>query len=279
VNVWTGGGQATVLVRGLVKEYRNPQGEPFRAVDALSFEARPGSIFGLLGPNGAGKTTALRMLSTLIPPTAGDAWVGGFSILASPSEVRRRIGFLTGTTGLYPRLTAREVVRYFAHMYGMDDTVLAQRIDRLFEELAITPFQNKRCGDLSTGMKQKVSIARAIVHDPPVLILDEPTTGLDVLASQHIVEFILRSRDAGKCVLFSTHIMSEAEYLCDRILLVHRGRIVDAGPLTELLARAGAANLTDAFLRHVQGRASGGGQPGTDHPGAGGPPGSPAGRG
>jgi sodium transport system ATP-binding protein len=248
VSVWTGGGQATVSVRGLVKEYRNPQGEPFRAVDVLTFEARPATIFGLLGPNGAGKTTALRMLSTLIPPTAGDAWVGGYSILNAQSEVRRRIGFLTGTTGLYPRLTAREVVRYFARMYGMDDAAVEARIDRLFAELAITPFQNKRCGDLSTGMKQKVSIARAIVHDPPVLILDEPTTGLDVLASQHIVEFILRSRDAGKCVLFSTHIMSEAERLCDEIAIIHRGRIIAQGTVDELRRRTGRTKVEDVFL-------------------------------
>jgi sodium transport system ATP-binding protein len=248
VNAWTGGGQATVSVRGLVKEYRNPQGEPFRAVDVLTFEARPGTIFGLLGPNGAGKTTALRMLSTLIPPTAGDAWVGGYSILADQSEVRRRIGFLTGTTGLYPRLTAREVVRYFARMYGMDDASVESRIDRLFEDLAITPFQNKRCGDLSTGMKQKVSIARAIVHDPPVLILDEPTTGLDVLASQHIVEFIMRSRDAGKCVIFSTHIMSEAERLCDEIAIIHRGLIIAQGTVDELRRRTGKTKVEDVFL-------------------------------
>ena len=241
-------GHPSVSVRGLVKEYRSPQGDPFRAVDAISFEARPGSIFGLLGPNGAGKTTALRMLSTLIVPTEGSAVVAGFNVVTEPAEVRRRIGFLTGSTGLYPRLTAREVVRYFALMYGLEERSVEARIDFLFEGFGITGFQNKRCGELSTGMKQKVSIARAIVHDPPVLILDEPTTGLDVLASQHIVEFILRSREAGKCVIFSTHIMSEAERLCDEIAIIHRGSLVAVGTVDELRRQTGETKIEDVFL-------------------------------
>jgi sodium transport system ATP-binding protein len=249
---------ATVSVRALTKEYRTPQGDAFRAVDALTFEARAGTIFGLLGPNGAGKTTALRMMSTLIEPTSGDAWIGSHSILRSPAEVRRRIGFLTGSTGLYPRLTAREVVRYFALMYGLESRETEARINRLFDELEITPFQNKRCGELSTGMKQKVSIARAIVHDPPVLILDEPTTGLDVLASQHIVEFILRSREGGKCVIFSTHIMSEAERLCDEIAIIHHGRIIAHGTVDELRRRTGETKVEDVFLAVLAEGAAGG---------------------
>ena len=241
-------GHASVSVRGLVKEYRTPQGDLFRAVDGISFEARPGSIFGLLGPNGAGKTTALRMLSTLIPPTGGTATVAGHDIVTQSAEVRRRIGFLTGSTGLYPRLTAREVVRYFALMYGLAPSAVDARIEQLFGELGITTYEDKRCGDLSTGMKQKVSIARAIVHDPPVLILDEPTTGLDVLASQHIVDFILQSRTAGKCVIFSTHIMSEAERLCDEIAIIHRGSLVASGTVDELRRRTGETKVEDVFL-------------------------------
>ncbi len=241
-------GHPSVSVQRLVKEYRTPDGEVLRAVDQLSFEAHEGSIFGLLGPNGAGKTTALRILSTLIAPTSGTAWVAGYNILQSPESVRRSIGFLTGSTGLYPRLTSREVVRYFALMYGLDEAAAERRIDALFNELGITEFQDKRCGDLSTGMKQKVSIARAIVHDPPVLILDEPTTGLDVLASQHIVEFIQESRQQGKCVIFSTHIMSEAERLCDEIAIIHRGSIVAQGTVDALRRETGVAKVEDVFL-------------------------------
>jgi sodium transport system ATP-binding protein len=236
-----------VDVDSLVKEYRDPEGKPFHAVDGLTFRARTGIVFGLLGPNGAGKTTALRMLSTLIPATSGEARLGGYSITREPAEVRRHIGFLTGSTGLYPRLTAREVVRYFARMYGMPKDAVEDRIDRLFEELRID-FPNKRCGALSTGMMQRVSIARAIVHDPPILILDEPTTGLDVLASKDIVEFIMRSRDAGKCVIFSTHIMSEAERLCDDIAIIHRGRIVAAGTVDQLRRETGESKVEDVFL-------------------------------
>jgi sodium transport system ATP-binding protein len=239
---------ATIRVEGLTKAYSSPDGAPFLAVDHISFEAAPGRIFGLLGPNGAGKTTTLRILSTLIAPTEGTATVGGFSVTEAPAEVRRRIGFLTGSTGLYPRLTAREAVRYFARLYGMESGAAERRIDLLFDRLGIVPFQHKRCGDLSTGMKQKVSIARAIVHDPPVLILDEPTTGLDVLASRHLVEFILGSRDEGKCVLFSTHIMSEAERLCDEIAILHHGRIVAAGTVDDLRRRTGKSKVEDVFL-------------------------------
>jgi len=217
-------------------------------VNGLSFNATPGKIFGLLGPNGAGKTTAFRMLSTLIPPTSGDAIVGGASLIRDPAQVRRQIGFLTGSTGLYPRLTAREVVRYFARMYGLGKKETEERIDRLFDRLEVTPFQHKRTGELSTGMTQKVSIARAIVHDPPVLILDEPTTGLDVLASQHIVEFIIQSRDEGKCVLFSTHIMSEAERLCDEIAIIHHGDIIAAGTVDDLRNQTGEKKVEDVFL-------------------------------
>jgi sodium transport system ATP-binding protein len=236
-----------VEVDSLVKEYRDPEGKTFRAVDALTFRARPGIVFGLLGPNGAGKTTALRMLSTLIQPTSGRALLHGYSVTTQPAEVRRHIGFLTGSTGLYPRLTAREVVRYFALMYGMPRDAVDARIESLFRELRID-FPNKRCGALSTGMMQRVSIARAIVHDPPILILDEPTTGLDVLASKDIVDFIMRSRDAGKCVIFSTHIMSEAERLCDDIAIIHRGRIVAAGTVDQLRRETGETKVEDVFL-------------------------------
>ena len=239
---------ASIRVEGLTKIYRSPDGGTFPAVNGLSFRAESGRIFGLLGPNGAGKTTCLRILSTLIPPTAGGAEVGGYSVTGEPAAVRARIGFLTGTTGLYPRLTARETVRYFAGLYGLDSEGAETRIDALFDRLEIAPFQHKRCGDLSTGMKQKVSIARAIIHDPPVLILDEPTTGLDVLASRHLVDFIRQSRNEGKCVLFSTHIMSEAERLCDEIAIIHYGEIIAAGTVEDLRRRTGKVMVEDVFL-------------------------------
>jgi len=242
------GSAASIRVAGLTKEYRTPGGDAFRAVDAISFHAKPASIFGLLGPNGAGKTTTLRMLSTLIRPSSGTAVVAGHDVNLDPENVRRNIGFLTGSTGLYPRLTAREAVTYFGRLYGMEPAPLSTRLDALFEELEITPYQHKRCGELSTGMRQKVSIARAIIHDPPVLILDEPTTGLDVLASRHIVEFIRGSRDRGKCVLFSTHIMSEAERLCDELAVIHRGRITGTGTVAELRERTGKEFVEDVFL-------------------------------
>jgi len=243
---------ASIRVENLVKEYRAPSGEPFRAVDGITFATRPGSIFGLLGPNGAGKTTALRILSTLVRPTSGTAWVGGWNVTKQPSRVRGQIGFLTGSTGLYPRLTAREVVLYFATLYGMERRDARTRIESLFEELGISGYENKRCGELSTGMSQKVSIARAIVHDPPVLILDEPTTGLDVLASQHIVDFIQRSREEGKCILFSTHIMSEAERLCDDIAIIHHGKIIALGTIDQLRQRTGEEKVEDVFLAFLE---------------------------
>ena len=240
--------RASIRVDRLTKEYRMPGGERFRAVDEISFTASPGSVFGLLGPNGAGKTTTLRILSTLIAPTSGTARVAGYDVVGEPEAVRRSIGFLTGSTGLYPRLTAREVVRYFGRLYGMPPGDLERRLDSVFGALDISSFQDKRCGELSTGMMQKVSIARAIIHDPPVLILDEPTTGLDVLASRHLVDFIRESRDMGKCVLFSTHIMSEAERLCDELAIIHRGGIVDTGTVAELRERTGQTFIEDVFL-------------------------------
>ena len=240
--------RAAIDSRGLGKTYRAPDGSPFPAVQDVSFRAEAGRILGLLGPNGAGKTTTLRMLSTLIPPTAGTAVVAGFDVRSDPQRARASIGFLTGTTGLYPRLTAREVVRYFGRLYGMEPGPLEARLDTVFDRLDIRAYQDKRCGELSTGMKQKVSIARAIVHDPPVLILDEPTTGLDVLASRHLVDFIRDARSEGKCVLFSTHIMSEAERLCDTIAIIHRGRLVAEGTVDDLRRRTGRDKVEDVFL-------------------------------
>lgn len=230
----------------LVKRYG-----AFTAVDGLDLVVHPGEVVGLLGPNGAGKTTTLRMLAGILSPTEGRILIGGVDLAERPLEAKQRIGFLSGDTQLYQRLTPREVLRYFGRLYGMAEPALSRRIDALVADLEMDAFASRPCGTLSAGQKQRANIARAFLHEPELLILDEPTTALDVLSGRFIVASIRRERAAGRAILFSTHIMSEAEYLCDRIALLHEGRIVDAGTLPELLERSGAANLTDAFLHHV----------------------------
>lgn len=227
------------------------------AVDRLSFDCRPGEIFGLLGANGAGKTTSLRMLATLLRPTGGSASVGGCDILRDPGGVRRQIGFLSAATALYGRLTAEEVVLYFGRLQGIEEERLRQRVKELFRDLEIESFQRRRCEKCSTGMKQRISIARAVVHDPAVMIFDEPTLGLDVMAARRIVAFIRSCRDQRKTVIFSTHVMSEAEKLCDRIAIIHGGRIRAEGSLAELRERFGAEDLEEVFVRVVDERAVG----------------------
>ena len=235
-----------LVADGLVKEFPG-----VRAVDAVSFRVRAGEIVGLLGPNGAGKTTTLRMLAGILTPDAGRVTVMGVDIHDDPLEAKRRLGFLSGDTQLYARLTPREVLEYFGRLYGMTHPDLGHRIDELVDQLDMGGFARRPCGTLSSGQKQRANIARAFLHHPDVLILDEPTTALDVISGQFIVDTIRRERDGGRAVLFSTHVMSEAEYLCDRILLIHRGRLFDAGTLAELLQHAGQPNLTDAFLHLV----------------------------
>ncbi|GMV40260.1 MAG: hypothetical protein AMXMBFR64_19760 [Myxococcales bacterium] len=221
------------------------------AVRDLSFQVPAGQIFGLLGPNGAGKTTALRVLATLIAPTAGHARVAGHDVVASPLDVRRSLGYLTGDTGLYARLTPAELLRFFGELHAMPRARLEARIDALVATLDMGSFRDRHCGKLSTGQQQRVSIARALVHDPPVLVLDEPTSGLDILSAQYILDLLRAERDRGKAILFSTHVMAEAELLCDRIGILHEGRLLATGTLDELLAPTGARSLTEAFLRAV----------------------------
>jgi sodium transport system ATP-binding protein len=243
----TRNGEAAIEAVGLEKSYVDPKRGRVEALRGLDLSCRAGEIFGLLGPNGAGKTTTLRILATILAPTRGHARVAGVDIAEDPLEARRRIGFLSGTTGLYPRLTPRETLRYFGTLHGMETDVLEARIEHLLDAFSIREYADGRCEALSTGQKQKVSIARAVLHDPPVLILDEPTTGLDILASGAMVEFIEAARAAGTCVLFSTHVLSEAERLCDRIGIIHKGRLLASGTLEELAARTGQEWLEDIF--------------------------------
>lgn len=222
------------------------------AVEELSLTVAPGEIYGLLGPNGAGKTTALRILAGLLAPTAGAATIAGIDVSAHPREAQRQLGFLTGTTGLYRRLSGREVLTYFGRLHSLSATRITERIAELTTALDLAGVLDKRCEALSTGQRQRISVARAALHDPPVLILDEPTVGLDVLASRFLRDFVRGERDRGKAVLFSTHYLAEAELLCDRVGLLHRGRLLAEGTPPELRASAGgASSLEEAFLRLV----------------------------
>jgi sodium transport system ATP-binding protein len=248
--------EISLVAEGLTKHY----GEKV-ALSGVNLEVRSGEVVGLLGPNGAGKTTALRMLAGILPPTAGHVLVGGVDIAKDPLAGKRQIGFLSGDTQLYQRLTPREVLLYFGRLYGMEKQHLSGRVEALVRDLEMTEFASRPCSTLSAGQKQRANIARAFLHEPPVLILDEPTTALDILSGRFIVESIRAQRNQGRAILFSTHIMSEAEYLCDRIAFLHEGRLVDQGRAEELRARAGAAeNLTDAFLYHVERLRSAGGR-------------------
>lgn len=232
-----------VDVRNLRKRFGAVQ-----AVDGVSFQAGAGEICGVLGPNGAGKTTTLRLLATTLRPDSGTASVYGHDILREPAAVRRAIGMLTASIGLYPRLTARENVAYFARLYGLSEAQTARRVAALFRLLDMEGYADRRTDTFSTGMKQKVAIARAVVHDPPVMIFDEPTSGLDVLGARTVVEFIRSCRDQGKCVLLSTHQMVEAAKLCDRVAIIHAGRLVTIGAVPELLTQTSTTDLEDAFM-------------------------------
>lgn len=219
-----------------------------QAVDGVSFQAGAGEICGVLGPNGAGKTTTLRLLATTLRPDSGTASVYGHDILHEPVAVRRAIGMLTAGIGLYPRLTARENVAYFARLYGLSEAQTTRRIASLFQLLDMESYADRHSDTFSTGMKQKVAIARAVVHDPPIMIFDEPTSGLDVLGARTVVEFIQSCRAAGKCVLLSTHQMTQAAKLCDRVVIIHQGAVQAIGSVAELLTRTRTADLEDAFL-------------------------------
>jgi sodium transport system ATP-binding protein len=221
------------------------------AVRDLTLEVGPGEVYALLGPNGAGKTTALRCLATLLRPTAGRVSVADVDVVADPIGTRRRIAFLAASMGLYERLSARELVAYFGRLHGLSGRALDDRVEELVVLFGIDGFADRLCGRLSTGQRQRVAVARALVHDPPALVLDEPTLGLDVLSGQTIYDFITRERGRGKAILLSTHQMEEVELLADRVGVLTRGELVAEGTTDELIARAGAPNLARAFLELV----------------------------
>jgi sodium transport system ATP-binding protein len=231
---------------GLSKSF----GAVHAAVD-VSLEAGAGEVVGLLGPNGAGKSTILRMIAGILTPDAGRVFVQGINAAEQPLVAKAAIGFQSGDTQLYQRLTAREALFYFGHLYGLAEDHLRRRVDELIDELQMRSFAGRPSHTLSSGQKQRANIARAFLHSPPLLVLDEPTAALDVISGQFIIDAIRREKAAGCAVLLSTHIMGEAEYLCDRIALLYRGHVVDQGALPELLERSGCSNLTDAFLKHA----------------------------
>jgi sodium transport system ATP-binding protein len=228
---------------GLTKAYGD-----LLAVDRLTLEVRPGEVYALLGANGAGKTTALRCLSTLLRPTGGTARVSGHDVRTDAIRARASLGFLSASMGLYERLTAKELLEYFARLQGLDGGRLRQTVDDHLELFEIVGFQDRLCGTLSTGQRQRVSIARAVLHDPPVLILDEPTRGLDILSGRAIFAFIHTARMRKRAVLFSTHQMDEVELLADRVGVLADGRLVAEGTVDELVERSGEKSLAHAFL-------------------------------
>src|SRR5262245_7403192 len=240
-----------IQVENLTKSFRDLRRGHVLAVDRISFEARAGEIYGLLGPNGAGKTTTMRILCTVLRPTGGTARVAGHDVLTQPSQVRQNIGFLSANTAIYDRMSAWELVEYFGRLYGMDSDRLRARMEEVFGSLQMNDFRDVLGAKMSTGMRQKVSIARAIIHDPPVLIFDEPTAGLDVLVARAVLQNIERLRSLGKCILFSTHIMREVEKLCDRVAIIGRGKILACGTLAELQERHGQKDLEELFFRLV----------------------------
>ncbi|MFO1476393.1 MAG: ABC transporter ATP-binding protein [Verrucomicrobiota bacterium] len=244
--------ETPVIVRDLAKTFYDPNRGEIRAVDGLGFECRAGEIFGLLGANGAGKTTTLRILATILKPGSGTVAVMGHDVGAEPEAVRRSLGFYSATTALYPRLTARETLEFFARINGYPAGRVPARVDELIRRFGLGEYADGRVEKLSQGMKQKVSIARTVAHDPPVLIFDEPTVGLDVLNAIEMQQVIAGFRAEGKTIVFSTHIMSEAEKLCDRIAIVHRGRIHACDTLAGLRAATGQHYLEDIFVHCVK---------------------------
>jgi sodium transport system ATP-binding protein len=240
-----------IHVQRLTKHYSDLRRGQFVALGGISFRVRPGQIYGLLGPNGAGKTTALRILSTLLRPTGGTATINGYDVVTQAAAVRRQIGFMSANTAVYDRMTGWEMVEYFGRLHGIPQDLLTGRMESLFDRLKMNDTRDILGAKMSTGMKQKVSVARAVVHDPPVLIFDEATAGLDVLVARALLNTVAELRDQGKCILFSTHIMREAERLCDRVAILHRGQVLAEGTLDELRDQHQQPDLEELFFQLI----------------------------
>jgi sodium transport system ATP-binding protein len=241
-----------IRVENLTKKFRDLRRGHVMAVDNISFDVLPGEVFGLLGPNGAGKTTTMRILCTVLRPSGGSVRLAGYDVVEEPSQVRQSIGFLSASTAIYDRMSAWELVDYFARLYGLEGEHLRSRMEYVFESLRMNDFRDVLGAKMSTGMRQKVSIARAIVHDPPILIFDEPTLGLDVLVARAVLENVARLREQGKCIVYSTHIMREVEKLCDRVAIISRGKILACGKLDELRELHGEHDLEELFFALVK---------------------------
>ena len=248
-----------IEINNLTKSFTSKTGKGFKketltvnAVNEVSFECKPGRIFSLLGPNVAGKTTTLRMIAGIINPTSGSAIVDGVDISQGNDQVKKRIGFLTGSTGLYERLNPDETIDFFGKLYKLPETELKERKEYLFEKLGINDFRKKRVGQMSTGMKQKISIARTLIHDPEVLIFDEPTSGLDVITADSIIALIRESKENNKTVIFSSHIMSEVDLLCDDLAIISKGSIIFNDSFSNFKKEMKADNLTQEFINRVK---------------------------
>ena len=245
---------SVIVVEKLEKTYPDLQRGAVYAVRGISFVVAPGQVFGLLGPNGAGKTTVLRMLSTMLKPTGGKATVAGFDVETQAEDVRRQIGFVSANTANYDRMSAFEMVEFFGQLHGLSKDELTERSEIVFEQLQMNDFRDTTCGKMSTGMKQKVSIARAIIHDPPVLIFDEATVGLDVLVGRSLQNTVLEFRDQGKCIIYSTHHMNEAERVCNHVAIMYQGDILAEGGQGELCEKHGQDSLEELFFALIDQR-------------------------
>lgn len=249
-----------IKVENLSKQFRlskqqqkemNTSDQFFTAVHDLSLQCSPGRVYSLLGANGAGKTTTLRMIATILKPTSGKITVNGFDVIKEEQKVRSSIGFMTGSTKLYHRLTANELVKYFADLYQLEADVFKARKQALFDLLNMHDFANKRIGHLSTGMMQKVSIVRTMIHDPAVVIFDEPTSGLDVITAESIIQLIRTCKEDGKTVIFSSHIMSEVDLLCDDLAIIHKGSLIHQSSMQEFREESKGLSMTEAFIQKV----------------------------
>lgn len=234
------------------RKERNTEATVAVAVQDVSFECKPGRVFALLGPNGAGKTTTLRMIASILKPTSGTITVAGYDVTKDSAKARKSMGFLTGSTGLYDRLSAEESVKYFADLFDVSPSDYKQRRDRLFDMLGMNDFAHKRVGQMSTGMKQKVSIARTMIHDPQVVVFDEPTSGLDVITAENIIQLITDCKQQGKTVIFSSHIMSEVDLLADDLAMIHRGKLIFNDTMDAFRAQMQSVSITKDFIRMIR---------------------------